>query len=65
MQKTEKSGKLLGAALGVAVVFILIIGGSSVSILQLVSKGKMSVFDGMAALIAVDIAVLVIVLAAQ
>lgn len=64
MQKTEKSGKLLGAALGVAVVFILIIGGSSVSILQLVSKGKMSVFDGMAALIAVDIAVLVIVLAA-
>ncbi len=64
MQKTEKSRKLLGAALGVAVVFILIIGGSSVSILQLVSKGKMSVFDGMAALIAVDIAVLVIVLAA-
>lgn len=64
MQKTEKSGKLLGAALGVAVVFILIIGGSSVSILQLVSKVKMSVFDGMAALIAVDIAVLVIVLAA-
>ncbi len=64
MQKTEKSRKLLGAALGVAAVFILIIGGSAIGILQLVSKGKMSVFHGMMALIAVDIAVLVIVLAA-
>ena len=64
MQKTEKSRKLLGAALGVAVMLILIIGGSSVGILQLVSNGKMSVFDGMVALVVVDIIILAIVLAA-
>ncbi len=64
MQKTEKSRKLLGAALGVAVMLILIIGGSSVGILQLVSNGKMSVFDGMVALVVVDLIILAIVLAA-
>ena len=64
MQKREKSRKLLGAALGVAVMLILIIGGSSVGILQLVSNGKMSVFDGMVALVVVDIIILAIVLAA-
>lgn len=58
VQKTEKSKKLLILFICVIAVFALVIGGSSVVILQLVSKGNMSVFYGMVSLIAVDLVIL-------
>lgn len=58
MQKTEKSKKLLLLFTCVIAVFVVVIGGLSVAILQLVSKGTMSVLQGMTSLVIIDLIIL-------
>lgn len=58
MQKTEKSKKLWAILTCILAIFILIIGGVSVIVLQLVSKGNMTVLHGMISLIVMDLLIL-------